>query len=263
MILNVTDISSYTYCPRKFFLEKVQGLRKPPSKPMIEGKIRHEIREAFSKSEKAFIQALPQLEEPIIIDRFNKLLDNLIDNNFTQNSQLINKFSINKQELKQKIRKSLARDFSLRASSIKQAMEKGFLGQELWQNLSPKYASELFIIAENLNLKGRIDRVQFNTQIIPFELKTRPATRIWPSDEIQLAAYSLLLESKYKQPVNQGILEAGQQVNKIEISSEKKEQVKQLIREIQNMIQEKKMPPHPSRFNKCRKCSFYKECYES
>ena len=49
-LLNVTDLSSYLYCPRQFYIKKIFNLREPPSQPMIKGKIKHEIIEKFSKN---------------------------------------------------------------------------------------------------------------------------------------------------------------------------------------------------------------------
>ena len=57
---------------------------------------------------------------------------------------------------------------------------------------------------------------------MPFELKSREE-RIFPSDEMQLTAYAMLLEHMYHQKIPIGIVEVGNKRQEIEISEDKRQ----------------------------------------
>ena len=264
-ILNVTDISSYLYCPRKFYLKKVKGLKDPPTKPMIEGRIRHEVLEKFSKNEQNLLENFTQpLTKDQIITQFQNLLNNHIEIIFEKDSILIKQFSISPRELYQKIQIQMKNDIQLRAQTIENTMKKGFLGKDLFKNLTPKYISEMPLYSETLGLKGRADRVALDREkqtIIPFELKTRPIEKVWPSDEIQLTAYAMLLEEKYQTKIPFGILESGDVKHEVLITEQNKEKIRNIIEQIKKLLlNENADPMFPSSFSKCQTCSFKQEC---
>lgn len=264
-MLNVTDLSSYLYCPRKFYLKKVLGLKEPPTKPMIEGKIRHEVREKFSNKEKQIIESFTeQIGQNQIISTFQEILNNLSEIIFEKNSPLIKEFSISKNELNKKIKTSMENEIILRSEAIKKTIDKGFFGKDLYKKLTPKYISEMRIFSEKIGLKGRADRVMISENtIIPFELKTRQQDQIYPSDEIQITSYAMLLEEKYNKPIPIGILEAGNTKHEIKITSEMKTKVTDLINEINNLLkQENPNPKFPSNFSKCQLCKWTEKCEE-
>ena len=97
-------------------------------------------------------------------------------------------------------------------------------------------------------------------KIIPFELKTRAVEKVWPSDEIQLTSYAMLLEEKYNKNIPMGILESGNKKHEIIISEELKQKVNDLIKEI-NELMDSTNPRYPDNFSKCQKCSWEEECY--
>ena len=268
-MLNVTDLSSYLYCPRKFYLQKIKGIRTPPTKPMIEGLIRHEVIEKFANNEKYIILNFTQkLEKQDIVNSFQNLLNNLNEIIIEKHRPKINQFSISPRELIKKINLQMQNDFQLRANAISNTMQGGFLGAELWANLKPKYFSEMRLASEKLGLKGRADRVMIADEtIIPFELKTREAEKIYPSDEIQLTAYAMLLEEKYNQPIPLAILESGNTKHELTITQENKNKVIELIKEINELIRKstsqtgyRPNPKFPSSFAKCQICELGEEC---
>ena len=269
-MLNVTDLSAYLYCPRQFYLTKIIGLRQPPTQPMTEGLIRHKVREMFAKNEEKLFENLELINHDLtkqkIISFYQNFLNSIIKTTFDQNQKLILGFQINPAELREKIIKSMENEISLRAKSVENTIKLGFTGKQLWENLTPKYISELPLISESLGLKGRADRIMLEKEtIIPFELKTRTAEKVYPSDEIQLTAYAMLLQEKYNKPIPIGILEAGDQIHEIQITEESKQKVRDLIIEINNLITSSKSenkiePKFPSSFFKCQKCSWEEQC---
>ena len=43
MKISVSMLSSYIYCPRKLFLQKVLAVEEPPKESLVLGTLRHEI----------------------------------------------------------------------------------------------------------------------------------------------------------------------------------------------------------------------------
>ena len=249
----------YLYCPRKFFLQKIVGIPKPASKEMIEGRIRHEILETFSKREQAFVESLESGDKEKIISIYQQLLSALINQSFQKNRSQIFAFKISSENLQNKILFQMQKEIELRADSISEALKSGFIGKSLWENLKPKYLSEFEVFSETLGLKGRIDRLVVGDEIIPFELKTREAEKIYESDEIQVTAYAMLLEERFQRKINLGVVEAGNKRHEINISQDLRNKVFSLIEEINSL---KDNPKFPFNFSKCQKCNYKKECDE-
>jgi CRISPR-associated protein Cas4 len=261
-LLNVTDLSAYLFCARKFYLEKVKGLKAPVNKAMIEGSIRHKVLEEFSIQEEKLVESFGSVSKKEIVEKFLKLLELIVKKVFSQNAESIQKFEIDIKEFYKKIFDAMENDILLRAGSIDDATRKGFTGKDLWTNLEPKYISEMELISEELGLKGRADRVMISeSSIIPFELKTRLADKVWPSDEIQLTCYSMMLEEKYGNKIPLGILEAGNKKHEIIIDEKKKKEDLKLIEEVKEILEGKNLK-FPSSFSKCQTCPWKKECEE-
>ena len=263
-ILNVTDLSSYLYCPRQFYLQKIKGLRKPPTQPMIEGSIRHQVLETFGKNEEKLFENLELINHTLTrektISLYQEFLEKIIHNIFNKNLRPIKTFQINIQDLHKKIKIQMNKEIALRLPSIETAVKKGFQGKEIWENLQPKYHSEYPLISETLGIKGRADRLLISDNtIIPFELKTRTIEKIYPSDEIQLTAYAMLLEEKFNTTIPIAILESGDTKQELIITTELKQKVRDLIQEV-NQVFEKNSAKYPSSFSKCQNCDWEEEC---
>ena len=258
-LLNVTDLSSYLYCPRKFYLEKIKGVPKLVSREMIEGRIRHEILEHFSNKERGFVESLPLSEQEKIISLYYNLLLSIINQILSKSRNQILSFKINPDNLQSKIFTAMNNDILLRAESVSNAMSQGFQGSQLWENLKPKYFSEFEVSSQELGLKGRVDRVMFGEEIIPFELKTREIQKVYDSDEIQVVAYAMLLEEHFNKKIKLGILESGNKKHEIIITDTLKQKVRDLIKEIREISAN---PKYPSNFSKCQICAHQNLCNE-
>ncbi len=262
--LNVTDLSSYLYCPRQFYLQKVKGLRQPPTQPMIEGLMRHQVLETFGKNEEKLFQNLELINNTLTSEKikqnYREFLEKIVKNIFQKNLKSIKAFQININELYKKIKKQMNKEIILRIIAVENTLRKGFTGEALWENLQPKYHSEYPLISEKLGLKGRADRLMISENtIIPFELKTRQAEKIYPSDEVQLTAYAMLLEEKFNTKIPLAILESGDIKHELTITSEHKQKVLDLIKEVTELL-ETGNPKFPSSFSKCQNCFFKEAC---
>src|SRR3989338_7195409 len=212
MKISVSLLSSYLYCSRKLFLEKVLHLEEPPKK-RLEG-VSLNMLEAYKKS------------FPFIME-----------------------------------------ESSIRAANIFSFIEENnVFGEELWQKLTPKIISELRIDSDELRLKGIIDQVHvYGNDYVPFELKTgrMPKDGVWPSHRIQIAAYSLLLQEKFKKPIKEGFVLYldSKEKRHIAINPFMKQEVKQLVDEVIALLESMELPDFCNNENKCRKCGLKQTCY--
>ena len=62
MMLSVTMLSSYIYCPRKLYLERVLKFSKFPKAAMIKGTIRHHAYDAIINEEESLIKSIQNNE---------------------------------------------------------------------------------------------------------------------------------------------------------------------------------------------------------
>ncbi|MEK6820397.1 MAG: CRISPR-associated protein Cas4 [Nanoarchaeota archaeon] len=256
-IINVTDIISYLYCPRKVYLKLVKGIKEPPTKQMISGFLKHKIFDIFNKNESIIVSSIKEnLNEEEIQTLYKQQIVKITQEAVSIYSNMLKSFSISQQELLNSILEFMEKEINLRVSAIKSSLNLGFRGKELWRELKPKYLTEFSVISENLGLKGRIDRVRLEEEILPYEIKTRD--EIYESDKIQLAAYSLLLQEEFGKKVDKGIVETKTKKQEVELTDEMKDRVLQIAEEIRNM----KEAEMPNNFKKCRYCNSREECFE-
>lgn len=256
-IINVTDITEYLYCPRKVYLRLSKGIRSPPSKIMILGSLRHKALELFSKNEQTLVSSIIEKpEESKIKKLYSNMASGITREIFSLNENLAGKFGITEAEFKKSVSLSLEPEIAIRIPAIMATAEKGFLSISLWKELEPKYISELKLESPELGIRGRVDRVQLAPELVPFEVKTRD--RVYESDKIQLAAYSLLLEKEFNQPVSSGVVEFLGKHEKIELTPELKARVLEIADKIRSMTEE--TAEFPSNFEKCRNCMLKENC---
>jgi CRISPR-associated protein Cas4 len=260
--VSVTELTAWNYCARKLFIQKILKISPKLNKAMLMGKLKHQILEVFSKNEENIVRNIEKdydkLELVFIYEDFIIKLGNQI---FHENEKAIANFDINRDELIKKVLKDFSQDLRLRVSSIKEKLKLGIFRDELWNSLDSLFVSELKLESSELGLRGRVDRVEIvksTNEIIPYEVKNREE-KVYHSDEIQLAAYALLLSEHYKTQVKRAFIESGNTKQEIPITEELKKEVLELIEKIRNM--ENSPPPAMlSNFNKCRSCEFQEEC---
>jgi len=261
-IISITDITGWLYCPRKLYIQKVKNIRQPLTREMQAGKMRHNILEFFSKREKELVTGIDKdLDKIDLVFLYENFIKEIANNVFIENTKAVEGFRIDKEEFMKKLMKNFLEDIKLRVTSIKEKLKEGLFKENLWNSLDTVYISELSLESENLGLRGRVDRVEIQkkeNKIIPYELKTRDE-KIYPSDEIQLTAYAMLLEDYYKIKIPRGIVESGSLKKEIPITEENKSQVFKIADEIRN-LNKALVPPMLSNFNKCKSCMFNEFC---
>jgi len=261
-LINVTELTEYLYCPRKLYLKKIKQIREPFTLPMLRGMLKHKILDYFNRDEPEMIQSIQsQLSEKEVEALYKLLLEQKVHKVLTKHKSQIANFKLNTSDFYNELLEKSSLDIKEKSNSCYRFLCLGFLGQSLWKNITPKFQTELQLISESLELKGRIDKVEItDSKIIPYEIKTRQD--IFESDKIQLAAYALLLESEFNKQISSGIIQSESKKEEIQINKELKDKVIEIKNQIKQLSSFDSVPEMQSNFKKCESCSLKKICLE-
>jgi CRISPR-associated exonuclease Cas4 len=140
-------------------------------------------------------------------------------------------------------------------------------GQLKHQNQSRRggWIRELYLKSEKLGIHGKIDVLEskniksIGTTLTPIERKR--GSSYHDNDEVQLAAYCMLLEDYLGEPVRMGYLYlfGTNERYAITITDWHREKVMQVVQAIRNMTLDN-IPDFADNPNKCEKCSTVQYC---
>jgi len=203
----ITHLSSYLYCPIKFYIENVLKIVKLDQRLVIKGTLKHKAIEEITKHEKKLVESMDKIQDFSTLAQTYK-------NNFSSNIRSVllkNKFEL--EELNMPLL-ALFNDFKpvfdfeaeQRAKNIfEQHRKTNLTGKELWYNLNPKYISEKSLKSKEFGLRGRIDRLElWHDKIVPIEFKNRESSTLFDSQKVQLGSYILLSNKLYEKPSTYG-----------------------------------------------------------
>jgi CRISPR-associated protein Cas4 len=267
MIINVSDLSSYLYCKRKFYLEKVLGIKDIPKEAIVKGSLRHEWHDKINK-----------IEESIVISVSDNFTFDKLESMYKRNYSTILRELIIKHKSKLKqvnislidmFRQSwpnLLYESSSRARNIHNFItEKNIFGKELWDLLTPKTHTEYRIDSLTLGLRGIIDRLEiYDNKYVPYEVKTGKMSGegLWPSHKIQIAAYMILLAEKFNIDIKSGYVRYADHNEDRELIMNPflKEEVVDTKNKVFSLLESKEIPDFCDNKNKCTSCSIKKHC---
>ncbi|MBI4452578.1 CRISPR-associated protein Cas4 [Candidatus Woesearchaeota archaeon] len=268
MKISVSLLSTYLYCSRKLFLQKVLMLEEPPKESLVLGTIRHETYDNINKREENIVSSVTKkFSFGELRDLYRREYLKILRKSIANNKERLKDTSLNMLDAYRQSFPFIMEESQARAGNIFSFIEKhGVYGEELWHRLTPKILSELRVESDELRLKGIIDQVHvYEDGYVPFELKTgkMPQDGVWPSHRIQIAAYSLLLQEKFNKPVKNGfVCYLDTKVKRqIVINPFMKEEIKQIVDEVIALLEDKKLPDFCNNENKCRKCGLKQACY--
>ena len=268
MKISVSLLSSYLYCSRKLFLEKVLMLEEPPKESLVMGSIRHEAYDSINKKEEEIVTSIKKkIDLESIKEIYKKEYLKILRKSIAKNKKRLDGVNLNMLDAYRKSFPFIMEESESRANNIFSFMElNDVFGEELWEKLTPKIISELRVESDDLGLKGIIDQVHiYGNDYVPFELKTgrTPSDGVWPSHRIQIAAYSLLLQERFNKQIKEGFVFYLDTKEKrhISINPFMKEEVKNIVSEIMELLEKKELPDFCSNQNKCRKCGLKQTCY--
>ena len=123
------------------------------------------------------------------------------------------------------------------------------------------WITERYFRSDQLGIHGKIDLIEDGEVLTPVERKRAESGEYYPSDEVQLAGYCMLLEDAIGESVNIGYiyLYSTDTRHAIRITEKHRRTVREIISRIETMTIED-IPPLTDNPSKCDACSARKYC---
>jgi len=268
-MISVTTLSSYMYCARKLYLQYVLKLIEPPKEALVKGSIRHKTHENINLVEEELVKGI---KKGIILDdlkgRYHQKYREILLDVIKENKDELGRFNILPQELFKSVWPLILSESETRATLVYDFVQKhNVFGEELWEKLTPKIESELKISSDKLGLRGIVDQIEVYPEgFVPVELKTGKAPKegVWPGHKIQLIAYALLMEDRFKTEIKEGFVHYldTKQKRHIALNPFMRMEVKELIEKVNNLLKSDKIPGFEKNQNKCFNCGLKEDCYD-
>ncbi|MFH1316765.1 MAG: CRISPR-associated protein Cas4 [Candidatus Woesearchaeota archaeon] len=267
-MINVTDLTSYMFCPRKLYLTKVKGIKEPPSSIMIQGSIKHKVLEEVHKSEERIVRKLKYIPSKEELDNlFSITHSTIIHSVIMDEMDQLEFFQISPSDLFSQIH-SIVRDETVLQSSNAYNLirEHNLIGDDLFEIKEPKIKTELIVDSDRLGLKGKIDKLEiFKDFFVPVEIKTGKIPRSpWKDHIIQVCAYAMMLEDKYDTKIDQGhiIYYKPRTLHKVSFNQFMKDEVIDLINKVNILLNSTDLPDFCNNPNICNFCGLRQKCYD-
>jgi len=265
MMIAVTMLSTYLYCKRMLFLQKVLKLKEPLKESLVLGIVRHEIYDKINKDEEKIVTSIK--EDDNINELYKKSYLKKVREIIIKNKAKIREVNLEIVEVFKKTWPYILGEAEERADKINNFIKinKAY-GKELWVQLTPKIISELRVESSNLQLRGIIDKIEvYKEDYVPIELKTgnSPKDGMWPGHRIQIAAYILLLEEKYNKKIKEGFIHYLDNKEKRHLAMNPflKEEIIELISKVKSILEQTYLPKYNKNEKKCANCGLREQCF--
>lgn len=267
-MLNVSSLSGYMYCPRKFYLSEVLKIFEAPKDVLVKGTIRHSVYDHINKSEESFIKAIKKdVNFSILVGNYKTAYSKILKNIIINNKARIKQVNLSMNVIFRETWPLILAESEQRALNISSFIKKhNVFGEELWQLLTPKILSEFRVESKTLMLKGIIDKVEdYADELVPYELKTGkcPNEGVWPGHKAQIGCYMLLLKESSKKQVKEGFIRYldNNQLRQITMNPFIEDEIVKLRDEALEVIRSGLAPDFCENRNKCVKCGLREQCF--
>lgn len=261
-------LSSYLYCPRKLFLQRVLAVEEPPKESLVLGSLRHEIYDFINRSEERIVTSIKEKTDyQRLMSTYKTFYSRILREKIIKNKSRIKEVNLDIVDVFKRTWPLILNEAEIRSKNILDFIQKyNIYGKGLWEKLTPKIISEQRVESDQLQLKGIVDRIEvYETGYVPIELKTgkMPKQGVWPGHKIQIVAYAMLLEEAFKTKVKEGFVRYldADETRQIAINPFMKEEIINLVREVQNLLKSQNLPNYCKNKNKCTKCGVRETCY--
>lgn len=268
MKISVSMLSAYLFCSRKLFLQQVLALKEPPKESTILGSLRHEIYDFINRSEEKIVTTIKEkIQYNELITTYKSFYSKALREKIIKNKSRIKEVNLDIVDVFKKTWPLILDEAEIRAKNIFDFIQKyNVYGHDLWEKLTPKIISEIWVDSDKLQLKGIIDKVEiYENGYVPIELKTgkMPKEGVWPGHKVQIAAYSMLIEEKFKTEVKEGFVNYldAKQTRHIAINPFMRQEILDLVKEVQEMLKSQDLPNYCENKNKCVNCGLRETCY--
>lgn len=266
MLIPVSLLAGYLYCPRKVFLQRVLQMREPPRPELFIGSLRHTILERFSEYERDVIIQLSagvgsDEIERAIMDAYEEIMRSVVE----AQAHGLYEYALDRDDVLEANRKTCRADAQLRAQLISTYMAQHDVEHEaLYEQLTPRIVSEQRYSDEAIGITGIVDRILlYEDEAVPFEFKTGRAPRqgLWPGHRVQLNAYLLLVSNEHR--VKRGVVRYLDSEHDVEtrLTPFVRREITQLVAEVRRVIEGSTLPRRVDQMSKCARCGLRDACY--
>lgn len=265
-MIPVSLLSSYLYCPRRIFLERVLEIKPPPAPPTFKGTVKHKVFDLINKNEQDIVTQIKSfLSFNDVFSLYRRNYYKILSNTIVEFKPKLKELNIDPMQLFHKSWETFLKEAKIRSSNVHNFIkENKVYGDKLWENLTPKYLTEYKLQSEKLQLIGMVDKIEIkNNNYIPIEMKSGnpPKQGVWPGNKIQLLAYILMLKEKFN--ASQGYIHYIDHDDKrvITINPFSEQEVIKIRDNLLNLLNEQKPPKKVENINKCNSCNLKEQCY--
>ncbi len=269
MIISVSMLSSYLYCARKLFLQKILDVEEPPKESLVLGSIRHEVYDYINKEEEEIVSSITKkMDYDSLKELYKKSYVQKVREIIIKNRLRMRQANLGIMDAFKRTWPYILEESEVRSKNIFEFIQKNNVyGSELWEKLTPKIISEMRVTSKSLQLRGIIDRVEmYEDGYVPVELKTgkMPREGMWPGHRIQIAAYALLLGEKLNTEIKEGFVHYLDTNEKrhLTINPFLKEEIINLVKNIQTLMERQEIVDFCENKNKCVGCGVKEICYD-
>ncbi|MFH2027689.1 MAG: CRISPR-associated protein Cas4 [Nanoarchaeota archaeon] len=269
-MISVTSLSSYLYCPRKLFLERVLGFYEPPKEALVRGSIRHDTYDLINKNEERIVKSIKEkLSLEKIKDLYQREYLKFLRLAILRNKEGLKNFDLNLADVFNQTYPMIMDEIENRSFNIFNFIQAHDLfAEELWAKLTPKIISEFKIRSQTLGLSGIIDQIEvYETGKVPVELKTgkTPNEGVWPGHKIQIAAYMLLLSEYHDEEIKEGFVVYldSKERRHIPMNAFLRQEVLELVEKVGELLASNSPPAICTNQNKCNICGLKEDCYDN
>ena len=268
MKISVSMLSAYLFCSRKLFLQQVLALKEPPKESTVLGSLRHEIYDFINQQEEKIVTSIKEKAQYDELKAlYKKFYSKILREKIIKNKSRINGVNLDIVDVFKRTWPLILGEAETRSKNIFDFIQKyNIYGQELWEKLTPKIISEMRVSSDTLQLKGIVDKIEiYENSYVPIELKTgkMPKEGVWPGHRIQIVAYAMLIEEKFKTKIKEGFIHYldAKETRQITINPFMKEEIINLIKEVQELLKNQDLPNYCDNKNKCTNCGLRETCY--
>ncbi len=258
----VSDIGTFLYCKRLFFLRKIYKLKPEKTQQIALGDIFHHANELFYNHEPQFLINYDVHDFNALLNIYKTLKRYIIKKSLVKFKRDISKLQINAMDLINELDQYLDTEIRIRSREVFNfSKEKNILAYDLIQNLYPKVITEFKIKDPELNLVGRIDRLLiYPDHQVPVEFKT--SSKIFDSHIYQASAYGIMLKHNGINVNYVKILLSNFNEKIIYLNPFHEIELKKILNEMQEILDKRILPEKTNNKNKCMSCPFKDICDE-
>ena len=110
-------------------------MKEPPTKQMMLGFLKHKIFDLFNKNEPLIVSRITEnISKKEISELYKTNLVKLIKETMNEYERIVKGFKLSEIDILDSVFKFMKKEISLRADTIKQTLDLGLSGKELWRN---------------------------------------------------------------------------------------------------------------------------------